>query len=100
MRGYFEKALDVAEAQIDEAQARGDYARAAVRADDFEVQLSGRAGLSSYDADPNLFKLEQQYLDAMQKKGSAQEKLANKVQSLAGRELNLYRGWADYLSGK
>jgi hypothetical protein len=100
MREFFNKALDVADAAIDEAQARGDWARAAVRADDFEVQLSGRAGVASLDADPGLFKLEQQYIDAVQKRGAAQEKLANKVQALAGKQLNLYRGWADYLSGK
>jgi hypothetical protein len=100
MRSFFEKSLDVAEAQIEEAQARGEYARAAMRADDFEVQLAGRAGVATLDADPNLFKLEQQFLDATQRKGSAQEKLANKVQALAGKQLNLYHGWADYLSGK
>jgi hypothetical protein len=100
MRDYFSHAQDVTEAAIDEAQARGEYARASVRALDLETQLVGRGGVATYDADPGVFKLEQQYLEALKQRGAAQEKYANRLQTLADRKLRLYRGWADYLGGK
>ena len=100
MRDYFSHALDVCDAAVDEAQARGEFGSAAVRTLDLELQLVGRGGVASFDADPSVFKLEQEYLDAVKLRGSAQEKLANKAQTLADRRLRLYRAWADYLGGK
>ena len=100
MRDFFQHAENVTEAAIDEAQARGEYARAAMRADELELQLIGRAGLANYDSDPSLFKLEQQFFAAVKLRGSAQEKFANKLQTLMDRKLRLYKAWADYLGGK
>jgi len=100
MRDFFVRAQDVADAAVDEAQARGDWAKASVRACDLELQLTGRAGVPSYDADPSVFLLEQQYLDAVKTRGAAEEKLANRTQTLVDRKLKLYKGWADYLGGK
>jgi len=100
MRDFFSHAADVTDAAIDEAQARGDWARAAIAALDVELQLVGRAGVGSFDADPGVFKLEQQYLDAVKLRGNAEGKLADKQQALADRKLRLYRAWADYLGGK
>ena len=100
MRDFFSHAQDVADAAIDEAQARGEYGRAGMRAADVELQLVGRGGVASFDSDPSVFKLEQQYLDAVKQRGAAQEKWASKLQTLADRRMRLYRAWADYLGGK
>ena len=100
MRDYFSRLQDVADAAVDEAQARGDWARAGVRLCDLELQLAGRAGVAASDADPAVFLLEQQYLDALKARGAAQEKLANRQQELVDRQLKVYRQWADYLGGK
>ena len=81
-------------------QARGEFARASVHACDLELQSIGRAGMAAYDADPAVFLLEQQFLDATKARGSAEEKLASRVQTLTDRRLRLYRAWADYLGGK
>lgn len=100
VKSYFEREADVAAAAIDEAEARRDWARAAIRVCDLELQMVGRAGNPANDADPALFKLEQQYLDAVKTRGAAEEKFANKLQTLADRKLKVYSGWADYLGGK
>jgi hypothetical protein len=100
VRTYFERVLDVQEGAVDEAQARGDWARAAIRACDYELQLVGRSGIPSNDGDPVLFKLEQQYLDALKARGAAEERFANRVQTLADRKQKLYRAWADWLGGR
>ena len=100
MREYFQKAEDVEEAAMDEAKARGEYARASTRALQLEVQLAGRAGNAVYDSDGGLFKQEQQYFEARKQAGAAQERLANKLQSLMDRKQKLYRAWADFLAGK
>jgi hypothetical protein len=100
MRDFFTHAQDVSDAAIEEAAARGAYARAGVGADDLELQLVGRAGVASLDADPSIFKLEQLYIETAKQRDAAQEKLASKAQALADRRLRLYRAWADYLGGK
>jgi hypothetical protein len=100
VRAYFEHLLDVHEAAIDEAQARGEWARAAIRACDLELQLVGRSGVTANDGDPVLFKLEQQYLDALKARGAAEERYANRAQTLADRRQRLYRAWADWLGGR
>lgn len=100
MRDYFEHAQNVAEAAIDEAAARGAWARAAMRADQAELQLVGRSGIATYDADPSVFKLEQQWFEAAKLRGQTQEKLANKLQTLMDKKLRVYRAWADFLGGK
>ncbi len=100
VRDFFEKLVDAQDAAADEAQARGEFARAAVRTDELELQLVGRSGVSAYDADPALFKLEQQYLEAQKARGAAEEKAANRAQTLSDRRLRLYRAWSDYLTGK
>lgn len=100
MKDYFERAQDVAEAAVEEAQARGGFARAAARAAELEAQIAGRAGIAAFDNDPALYKQEQQYLEAARQRGAAQEKMANKAQDLAGKKLRLYRAWADFLRGK
>ncbi len=100
MRDYFEHAQNVAEAAIDEAQARGEWARAAMRADQAELALVGRSGVATYDSDPSVFKLEQQWFEAAKQRGAAQEKLANKLQALMDKKLRVYRAWADFLGGK
>ncbi len=100
MRTYFEHALDVADAAVDEAQARGEYAHASVLVLDLEKELVDRAGAPAYDADPAVFKLEQQYLEAVAARGAAEERLAARAQALADRQLKLYRAWADWLGGR
>lgn len=100
VRDFFEKLVDAQDAAADEAQARGEFARAAIRTGDLELQLVGRSGVSAYDADPALFKLEQQYLEALKARGVAEEKAASRAQTLADRRLRLYRAWSDYLTGK
>lgn len=100
MREFFQKTEDVEEAAMDEAKARGDWARAAVRAAQLEMALVGRAGVALNDSDGGLFKQEQQWFEARKVAGAAQEKLANKVQSWMDRKQKLYRAWADFLAGK
>jgi hypothetical protein len=100
VRGYFERLLDVHDAAMDEAQARVEYARAAIRACDWELQLVGRSGVAANDGDPALFKAEQQYFDAVKARGVAQERFANRLQTLSDRKLRLYRAWADWLGGR
>ncbi len=100
MRNFFVREQDVAEAAVDEAEARGEWAKAAGRVCDLELRLVGRAGVAAYDTDPSLFVLEQQYFEAAKARGAAQEKLASRTQTLVDRKLRLYRAWADYLSGK
>lgn len=100
MRDYFQHAENVTEAAIDEAQARGSYARAAMRAAQAELALVGRAGQAVYDSDPSLFKLEQQWFETQKLRGAAQEKWSNRLQTLMDRKLRVYRAWADFLGGK
>lgn len=99
VRIYFEHVQETHDAAIDEAQARGDYARAAVIICDWELRLAGRSGLAANDGDPSLFKLEQQYLDALKGRSRAEELLATRAQTFADRRLRLYRAWADWLGG-
>jgi len=99
VRDYFEHLQDVHDAAIDEAQARGDFARAVVRTIGWELQLSGRTGVAANDGDPALYKLEQQYLDALKARGAAEERFASRLQTLGDRKLRLYRAWADWLGG-
>ena len=100
VRSYFEHLQDADDAAIDEAQARGEWARAAIRVCDYELQLVGRSGIASNDGDPLLFKLEQQYLEAVKARGAAEERFANRAQTLADRKLRLYRAWSDWLGGR
>ncbi len=100
MRTYFEHAQDAYAAAIDEAQARVEYARAAIRACDSELQLAGRSGVTANDGDPVLFKLEQQHLETVRARGAAEERFASRVQALVDRRLRLYRAWADWLGGR
>lgn len=100
VRGYFEHLQESRDAAIDESQARGDYARAALGACDWELKLAGRSGLAANDGDPALFKLEQQYLDAVKGSARAGERFAARAQTDAERKLRLYRAWADWLGGR
>lgn len=100
MRDYFSHAVDAWDAAVDEAQARSDYGHAALRALDLELQLVGKGGVATFDSDPGVFKLEQDYFEACRQRGAAEEKLANRAQTLADRRLKLYKAWADYLGGK
>lgn len=100
MRDYFSHAVDAWDAAVDEAQARSEYGHAALRALDLELQLVGKGGVAAFDADPGVFKLEQQYFDACRQRGAAEEKFANRAQTLADRRMKLYKAWADYLGGK
>jgi hypothetical protein len=100
MREFFTHVVEVWDAAIDEAQARSEFGHAAVRALDLETQLMGRGGVASFDSDPGVFKLEQQYFEASRQRGAAEEKYANRMQTLSDRRLRLYKAWADYLGGK
>lgn len=100
VRGYFEHLQEARDAAIDEAQTRGDYARAALGACDWELKLAGRSGLAANDGDPALFKLEQQYLDAVKGSARAEERFAARAQTDAERRRRLYRAWADWLGGR
>lgn len=100
MRQYFEKGEDAEEAAMDEAKARGLFARASTRALQLERQLIDRAGLPFNDSDGGLFKQEQQYFEARKLAGKAEEQLAVRTQALMDRKLRLYRAWAEYLGGK
>jgi hypothetical protein len=100
VREYFEHLQNVQDAATDEAQARGDFARAAIRACDWELQLVGRTGVAINDGDPALFKMEQTFLDALKARGAAEEKSANRAQTLADKKTRLYRAWADWLGGR
>ena len=100
VRDYFLHLQDVQDAAVDEAQARGDFARAALRATDWELRLTGRTGVTANDGDPALFKMEQQYLDAVKSRAGAEQHWADTAQTLADRKLRLYRAWADWLGGR
>lgn len=100
MREYFEKAENVEEAAMDEAKARGEYARASTRALQLERQLIGRAGIPLNDSDGALFKHEQQWFELRKMAASAEERASGKMQGLMDRKTRLYRAWADYLLGK
>ena len=45
-------------------------------------------------------KLEQQFFEACRVRGAAEEKFANRAQTLSDRRMKLYKAWADYLGGK
>lgn len=100
MRDYFTHAVDAWDAAVDEAQARSEYGHAALHSLDLELQLVGKGGVATFDADPGVFKLEQDYFDACRQRGAAEEKVANRAQTLADRRMKLYKAWADYLGGK
>ena len=100
IQSYFERVELVYQASIDEAQARKDWAKSAVRACDLEMQLAGHANITANDSDPALFKTEQQYLEAVKDLAQARGKLADKEQVNADHRLKVYTAWADYLAGK
>ena len=100
MRTFFDRLADVADAQESEAEARLDWAKARVQQCDLELQLVGRAGVTSYDADPTVFRTEQEYLAAVKTRAQAEGKLNDRIQNTVDKELKAYSQWADYLAGK
>jgi len=100
MREFFEKLQDVADADAGEAAAMLDWAKARVHQCDLELQLVGRADVAAYDADPTVFRTEQEFLSATKARAQAASKLADRVQNTVDKKLRAYAQWADYLAGR
>ncbi len=100
MATFFDRVVDLDDATIEDVSARLDHAKASVSALEQELQYALRMAGKNPQADPEMLPLEQKVIQAQKDRASAQEKLAQKDQTLAERRLRVYRAWADYLGGK
>ena len=100
MADYFDHAVAMDGAAIDDVSARLDHAKVSVTALDLELQYALRMAGANPASDPQLLPLEQQVVQAQKDRASAQESLAKKDQAIADRRLKLYHAWVDYIGGK
>ena len=100
MATFFDRVVDQDDATIEDVSARLDHAKASVSALEQELQFALRMAGVNPKGDPEMLPLEQKVIQAQKDRASAQEKLAQKDQTLAERRLRVYRAWADHIGGK